>query len=93
MLAMGCRLERAYRAEGALSMRAPEDIVDLRVSRIPTPTSGCVVHETELVHSSEDATTRASARPWTREGPAEPWVAYYQDLCIQSGDRWADGQL
>ena len=33
VLAIGCRLERAYRAEGALSMRAPEDVVGIQSVR------------------------------------------------------------
>ncbi len=90
---VGCRLERPCRAEGALSMRAPEDVAGIRLYRIPTPTSGCVVRWTAVLHPSREAHTRASPCPSTREGPAEPWVAAQKDLCSRFGAKWPDAQI
>ena len=51
MLAMGYRLERPYRAEGALSMRAPEDVAGIRVSKTVLPKA--VSSQSELSNGSE----------------------------------------
>ena len=96
LMATWCRLERSYRAEGALSMRAPEDNQDIVEIGLSLPARRSLWHAarwTDRVHPSRVAHERASDRPSTREHPAEFSVESQQDLCTRSGDRWSDAQL
>ena len=66
MLAVGCRLERPCRAEGALSMRAPEDVgrnQSFRAGETFTMARGALDGAGSLITRSSHATQPSPQHP------------------------------